>query len=69
MEEFRRKGFSFVRNIGDGVLPDWYQTNLQTVGFIASQLPPDMAVIEHAEKGHTNWQDRALIRKGVAPAA
>jgi hypothetical protein len=35
VEEFERVGFTFIKNISDGVLPDWYQTSIQTEAFLS----------------------------------
>lgn len=61
--EYKMRGFTFVENIGDKVLPDWYQTSLQNIDFLKTQFPASFELIEHVERGHTNFQDRVLIRK------
>jgi SAM-dependent methyltransferase len=61
--EYQRCGFSYVANIDDGVLPDWYQTSLQSADFVASCLPAGSEVLYHKSGGHVNWQDVMLISR------
>ena len=61
--EYKRHGFSYFANINDGVLPNWYQTSLQSAEFVASCLPPGSDVLYHKVGGHINWQDAMLVRR------
>jgi SAM-dependent methyltransferase len=63
LDEFEKTGFTFVRNISDKVLPDWYQTSLQNIDYLKTQFPLSFDLLEHVDRGHTGWQDRAVVRK------
>ena len=60
---FRDNGFVYIRNITDGVLPDWYQTSFQTSDHVRRTFSPYFDVIDHVERGMTNFQDLAICRK------
>jgi SAM-dependent methyltransferase len=38
VESFLKKGFCYISNIGDGVLPDWYQTSFHSEEYIRSNF-------------------------------
>ena len=60
---FRENGFVYIRNIVDGVLPDWYQTSFQTRAHVERTFSPHFDVIDHVARGMTNFQDLAICRK------
>ena len=64
--ELEASGFTFVKNIGDGLLPDWYQTSFQTPERLSSDAA-DCAVLQHIPQGHDGWQDVLLLRKDCTP--
>ncbi len=61
--EFEKTGFAYFSNIGDGVLPAWYQTSLQTGDYVTSSMPACVKLLEHEIGGHAGWQDAALYQK------
>jgi 2-polyprenyl-3-methyl-5-hydroxy-6-metoxy-1,4-benzoquinol methylase len=63
VKSYERDGFAYFANIKDGVLPDWYQTSIQTAAFLRSQIPPNSAVVHHVEGGISGWQDTMLVRR------
>lgn len=60
---FRDDGFVYIRNIVDGVLPDWYQTSFQTSEHVRRTFGQHVDVIDHVAKGMTGFQDLAICRK------
>jgi len=60
---FRDHGFVFIRNIVDGVLPDWYQSSFQTGDHVRRTFARHVDVIDHVAKGMTGYQDLAICRK------
>jgi SAM-dependent methyltransferase len=60
---FRVDGFVYIRNIIDGVLPDWYQTSFQTGDHVRRTFAQHVDVIDHVPKGMTGFQDLAICRK------
>jgi SAM-dependent methyltransferase len=60
---FRDHGFVYIRNIVDGVLPDWYQTSFQTADHVRRTFGAHFDVIDHVPKGMTGFQDLAICRK------
>jgi ubiquinone/menaquinone biosynthesis C-methylase UbiE len=60
---FRDCGFVFIRNIVDGVLPDWYQSTFQTGDHVHRTFAPHVDVIDHVARGMTGYQDLAICRK------
>jgi hypothetical protein len=62
MSHFTR-GFFFVKNIGDGVLPEWYQTALQTERGFLGAVPPGLERLFYAPQGHCSFQDAIALRR------
>jgi SAM-dependent methyltransferase len=60
---FRDHGFVYIRNIVDGVLPDWYQTSFQTSDHVRRTFGEHFEVIDHVTKGVDGFQDLAICRK------
>jgi SAM-dependent methyltransferase len=60
---FRDHGFVYIRNIVDGVLPEWYQTSFQTSDHVRRTFGEHFDVIDHVAKGMTGFQDLAICRK------
>jgi SAM-dependent methyltransferase len=60
---FRDHGFVFVRNIVDGVLPEWYQSSFQTGDHVRRTFADHVEVIDHVARGMTGYQDLAICRK------
>ena len=65
---FRDHGFVYIRNIVDGVLPDWYQTSFQTSDHVRRTFGEHFEVIDHVTKGMAGFQDLAICRKPPATA-
>jgi SAM-dependent methyltransferase len=63
LAEYEQTGFTFVRNITDGLFPAWYQTSLQNVAFIGKSLPEGLRIAGYLEQGLTGWQDLVMIRR------
>ena len=63
LKRLKREGFAYFRNIQDGVLPEWYQTSVQTPSFMMSHVPPDSTVVRHEAGGHAGWQDAMLLQR------
>ena len=63
---FRDRGFVFIRNIVDGVLPDWYQSSFQTSEHVRGTFAHHVEVIDHVARGMTGYQDLAICRKPPA---
>lgn len=59
---YKAKGFVYVRNIADGVLPDWYQTTFQTEAHIRRTFGEHLTVLTHVPRGMSNYQDATLLR-------
>jgi SAM-dependent methyltransferase len=59
---YYRTGFAYFSNIDDGILPEWYQTSLQTHEFVKSRLPANSSAVSHEPGGCLGWQDSMLIR-------
>jgi SAM-dependent methyltransferase len=60
---YYHNGFAYFSNIQDGILPEWYQTSLQTYEFVKSCLPANSCAISHESGGCLGWQDSMLIRR------
>ena len=60
---FRDDGFVYIRNIIDGILPDWYQTSFQTGDHVRRTFAQHLDVIDHVPQGMTGYQDLAICRK------
>lgn len=60
---FRNRGFVFLRNIHDGVLPDWYQSSFQTADHVRRTFGQHFEVVDHLHRGMTGFQDLAVCRK------
>jgi SAM-dependent methyltransferase len=63
---FRLNGFAYFSNIGDGILPEWYQTSLQNKEYIESRLrliDRKAKVLDSRIGGHWGWQDSMLVLK------
>ena len=60
---FQDDGFVYIRNIVDGVLPDWYQTSFQTRAHVERTFSPHFDVIDHVARGMASFQDLAICRK------
>jgi SAM-dependent methyltransferase len=67
ISDYEREGFVYVRNIGDGVLPDWYQTSFQKPEIIASQAPNGMACVASRSAGHGRQDDILMVKTPAAP--
>lgn len=63
---FRDVGFVYIRNIVDGVLPDWYQTSFQTGAHVERTFSPHFDVLDHVDRGMTGFQDLTICRKPPA---
>jgi SAM-dependent methyltransferase len=63
---YERNGFAYFCNIDDGILPEWYQTSLQSYEFLKSRLPGNSSVMSHESGGCLGWQDSMLIRRSEA---
>ena len=48
-------GFAYFSNIDDGILPEWYQTSLQTYAFVKSRLPGNSTAVSHESGGCLGW--------------
>ncbi len=60
---FHDDGFVYIRNVVDGVLPDWYQTSFQTRAHVERTFSPYFDVLDHLDRGMANFQDLAICRK------
>jgi 2-polyprenyl-3-methyl-5-hydroxy-6-metoxy-1,4-benzoquinol methylase len=66
VERYKREGFAYFANIDDKILPDWYQTSIQSPAFLASQLPLDSSVVRHrTAAGQGGLQDGMLVRRNA----
>jgi SAM-dependent methyltransferase len=65
IREFDASGFTFIHNMGAEFYryPQWYQTSLQDMRFLAGELPKDLQIVYYAARGHTGWQDALLCVK------
>ena len=54
------RGFHFLRNIGDGVLPEWYQTSLQTSTHLERGLASAFSMVRHKPRAMGGWQDAMI---------
>jgi SAM-dependent methyltransferase len=64
--DYEREGFAYIKNIGDGVLPDWYQTSFQKPEIIVSQAPKDMAWVASRSAGHGRQDDILMVKTPIA---
>src|SRR6266446_6402722 len=62
VSEFEATGFSFLRNMGTEFYkyPEWYQTSLQEIVFMANELPKELRMVYYAARGHVGLQDALL---------
>jgi SAM-dependent methyltransferase len=60
---FTERGFVYVRNIADGVLPDWYQTSFQTRAHVERTFGRRFDVVDHLDRGMADFQDLVICRK------
>ncbi len=61
--ELSQKGFVFVANIADGVLPEWYQTSFNSVENIQQEFGAHFEILQHASQGLSGFQDLLVLRK------
>ena len=54
---YYHNGFAYFSNIDDGILPEWYQTSLQTHEFVKSRLPGNSCAVSHESAGCLGWQE------------
>ncbi len=66
-DELREKGFVFVKNIADGVLPEWYQTSFNSVENIRREFAEHFEILQHASQGLGGFQDLLVLRKRGRP--
>lgn len=65
--DFQATGFLFLANIGDRVLPDWYQTAIYREDFARLVFGSRFDVLGYRAKGMCECQDVVLLRRR-APA-
>lgn len=60
---FESRGFLFVRNILDGVLPDWYQTAFHSEEYLRRTFGRYFEILEFLPQGMDNFQDAILLSR------